>query len=58
MEQKFEFKKLYQDKGWLQTEYSTLKRSSKDIAKELHISYKLVEIWLRQFEIPIRPGMN
>ena len=55
MSDKFVFSKHYQDKGWLQTEYSTLQRSSKDIAKELHISYKLVEIWLRQFGIPVRP---
>ena len=54
MENKFVFSRHYEDKGWLQTEYSTLQRSSKDIAKELHISYKLVEIWLRKFDIPVR----
>lgn len=54
MNEKFEFKRHYEDKGWLETEYATLKRSSKDIAKELHISYKLVEIYLEKFNIPLR----
>ena len=52
--EKFEFKRHYEDKGWLETEYATLKRSSKDIAKELHVSYKLIEIYLAKFDIPLR----
>jgi DNA-binding CsgD family transcriptional regulator len=27
----------------------------KDISKELHVSYKLVEIYLKQFGIPFTP---
>lgn len=49
-----EYIKFYQDRNWLQNEYSTLKKTSKEIAKDLHISYKLVEIWLKNFNIPIR----
>lgn len=30
--------------------------TSKDIAKELRISYKLVELYLRKFEIPFVPA--
>jgi transposase len=52
--EKFVFEKKYQDQAWLSEQYVGLNRSSKDIAKELHISYKLVEIWLKSFNIPIR----
>jgi hypothetical protein len=51
---KFEFKKLYQDEAWLTENYVTLQKSSKEIAKSLHISYKLVEIWLRHYKIAVR----
>jgi len=46
--------KYYQDKNWLQNEYSTLQKSSKQIGKDLHVSYKLIEIWLTKFDIPVR----
>jgi hypothetical protein len=52
--EKFLFEKKYQDQGWLSEQYIVLNRSSKDIAKELHVSYKLVEIWLKSFNIAIR----
>jgi hypothetical protein len=46
--------KYYEDKNWLQNEYSTLQKSSREIGNDLHVSYKLIEIWLKQFDIPIR----
>ena len=46
--------KYYEDKDWLQNEYSTLQKSSREIGNELHVSYKLIEIWLAKFGIPIR----
>jgi hypothetical protein len=46
--------KYYEDKDWLQNEYSTLQKSSREIGNDLHVSYKLVEIWLKKFDIPIR----
>ena len=46
--------KYYEDKNWLQNEYSTLQKSSREIGNELHVSYKLIEIWLRKFDIPVR----
>jgi hypothetical protein len=46
--------KYYEDKDWLQNEYSALQKSSREIGNDLHVSYKLVEIWLKQFDIPIR----
>jgi hypothetical protein len=46
--------KLYQDKAFLENEYITLQKTSKQIGKDLHISYKLVEIWLRHYDIPVR----
>jgi transposase len=52
--EKFKFTKKYQDRDYLYNEYVTKNRSSKDIGKELHISYKLVEIWLAKFDISIR----
>lgn len=57
MEQK-EYIKFYQDRNWLANEYLTLQKTSKEIAKDLHISYKLVEIWLKNFDIPIRASFN
>jgi transposase len=52
--EKFTFTKKYQDRDYLYNEYVTKNRSSKDIGKELHISYKLVEIWLAKYDISIR----
>ena len=52
--EKFKFTKKYQDRDYLYNEYVTKNRSSKDIGKELHISYKLVEIWLAKYDISIR----
>lgn len=46
--------KVYQHEDFLVEQYATLQKSSKDIANELHISYKLVEIWLRHYNIAIR----
>jgi hypothetical protein len=54
---KFEFKKLYQDEAWLTENYVTLQKSSKEMAKSLHVSYKLVEIWLRHYGITIRQAV-
>lgn len=54
MPAKFDFKKSYKDRDYLVNEYVTLGRSSKDIGKDLHVSYKLVEIWLRHYDLPIR----
>lgn len=52
--EKFTFEKKYQDKNYLVEEYVTKERSSKDIGKELHVSYKLIEIWLKGFDIPVK----
>lgn len=49
-----EYIKFYQDKDWLTNQYVTLNKTSKQIGKDLHISYKLVEIWLRNFGIKVR----
>ena len=46
--------KYYEDRDWLQNEYSTLQKSSREIGNELNVSYKLIEIWLAKFGIPIR----
>ena len=46
--------KYYEDKDWLQNEYITLQKSSREIGNDLHVSYKLIEIWLKQFNIRIR----
>ncbi len=56
--EKKEYIKFYQDRNWLANEYLTLQKTSKEIAKDLHISYKLVEIWLKNFDIPIRASFN
>jgi FixJ family two-component response regulator len=46
--------KLHQDKNWLESQISEGK-TSKQIADENNISYKLVEIYLRQHGIPFTP---
>ncbi len=56
--EKKEYIKFYQDRNWLANEYLTLQKTSKEIAKDLHISYKLVEIWLKNFDISIRASFN
>ncbi len=56
--EKKEYIKFYQDRNWLANEYLTLQKTSKEIAKDLHISYKLVEIWLKNFDIPVRQTFN
>ena len=42
--------KLHQDQSYLQTKISE-GLTSKEIAKELRVSYKLVEIYLRKYAI-------
>lgn len=54
MIEKFVFERKYEDAAWLREQYVTLQRSSKEISKELHVSYKLVEIYLEKFNIPVR----
>jgi transposase len=55
--EKFVFTKKYEDRDYLYNEYVTKNRSSKEIGKELHVSYKLVELWLHSFNIPIRQSI-
>ena len=55
--EKFTFTKKYQDRDYLYNEYVTKNRSSKDIGKELHVSYKLVDLWLAKFDIEIRQSL-
>jgi hypothetical protein len=50
--------KYYEDKDWLQNEYSTLQKSSREIGNDLHVSYKLIEIWLKKFNIPVRQPIS
>jgi len=46
--------KQHQDKDWLQSQID-LGKTSKVIANENNISHKLVEIYLRKYEIPFTP---
>lgn len=43
--------KLHTDKAYLESQIAK-KLNSKEIAKELRVSYKLVEIYLDKFNIP------
>lgn len=51
---KFVFEKKYEDKAFLEHEYITLGRTSKDLSKQLHVSHRLIEIWLKKFGISVR----
>ena len=46
--------KLHQQKDWLQSQVD-LGKTSKKIADEHNLSYKLVELYLRKFNIPFKP---
>lgn len=46
--------KNHQNETWLRSQID-LGKTSKDIATENNISYKLVEIYLTKFKIPFTP---
>tara|TARA_B110000483_G_C18059923_1_gene489896 strand:+ start:868 stop:1038 length:171 start_codon:yes stop_codon:yes gene_type:complete len=43
--------KLHQDKAYLESQIAK-KLNSREIAKDLGVSYRLVEIYLEEFNIP------
>ena len=43
--------KLYEDKAWMNQKWNVEGYNAKQIANELHISVKLVHIWLKKHEI-------
>jgi transposase len=49
-----EYIKHYEDKEWLYNEYVTLGNTSKEIGNRMRVSYKLIELWLKKFDIPVR----
>ena len=40
------YQKLYEDRNYLETEFLTLKRTAKQIARDNNVSYKLINTWL------------
>ncbi len=46
--------KLHQNKDWLAEQIAS-GLTSKQIGDKLNVSYKLVELYLRQFDIPHTP---
>jgi len=49
--------KDHHDKDYLQDKINEGK-TSKDIANELRVSYKLVELYLKKFDIPFESQQN
>ena len=47
-------KKLYKNKGWLENQYKTLKKSLREIAKECNCCPTTILDWLKKFDIPRR----
>lgn len=43
--------RLHKDEEFLRSEMAK-GRTSRDISKDLHVSYKLVELYLRKYKIP------
>jgi hypothetical protein len=43
--------KKHHNKVWLQEQLAA-EKTSKDIAKDINVSYKLIELYLRQFDLP------
>lgn len=46
--------KVYTDKEWIYNEYVVKNRSARELSKELHVSYKLIQIYVEQFGYPVR----
>lgn len=46
--------KPYTDKEWIYNEYVVKNRSARELSKELHVSYKLIQIYVEQFGYPVR----
>jgi hypothetical protein len=49
--------KNHQDKQWLQSQIA-MGKSSKQISDENKVSYSLVELYLKQFNIPFTPKVR
>ena len=46
--------KLHQDEQYLRKVFENQDITSKDLAKELHVSYKLIELYLEKYNIPFK----
>lgn len=46
--------KPYTDKEWIHNEYVIKNRSARELSKELHVSYKLIQIYVEQFGFAVR----
>ena len=46
--------KPYTDKEWIYNEYVVNNRSARELSKELHVSYKLIQIYVEKFGYPVR----
>lgn len=47
-------KKLHQDEEFLRQFFSNGHMTSRDLAQELHVSYKLIELYLEKYKIPFK----
>lgn len=47
-------KKFHQDKEFLRKYFADPGVTSKDLAKELRVSYKLIELYLKKYNIPFK----
>lgn len=47
-------KKLHQDEQFLRKRFEHGDITSKNLSKELHVSYKLIEIYLEKYGIPFK----
>lgn len=46
--------KPYTDKEWIYNEYVINGRSARELSKELHVSYKLIQIYVEKFGYQVR----
>lgn len=47
-------KKFHQDEEYLRKVFKNELITSRDLANELHVSYKLIEIYLEKYKIPFK----
>lgn len=46
--------KPYTDKEWIYNEYVIKKRSARELSRDLHVSYKLIQIYVEKFGYSVR----
>lgn len=55
MRKERQMEKVYENESWLREKLAQ-GENSRSLSKQLHVSYKLIEIYLEKYAIPYVPG--